>query len=57
MNFSVKRKIDKLGRIVIQKDFRVALGVDVESEIEIRLSDGELIIKATKEENEKTENV
>ena len=52
MDFSVSRKIDKLGRIVIPKDFRKAMGVDIESEVEIRLINGELIIKAVTREAE-----
>ena len=46
MDFAVKRKIDKLGRIVIPKDFRKALGVDIDSEVIIRLIDGVVTVRA-----------
>ncbi len=53
MDFEVLRKIDKLGRIVIPKDFRRALGVDINSEVVIRLKDGVVTIKAATKENDK----
>ena len=53
MDFAVKRKIDKLGRIVIPKDFRKALGVDIDSEVIIRLTDDVVTVRAdTNNKNE-----
>ena len=52
MNFTVERKIDKLGRIVIPKDFRKALGVDIDTEVSIRLTDGVIMITPSKREND-----
>ena len=52
MNFTVERKIDKLGRIVIPKDFRKALGVDIDTDVSIRLTDGIIIITPVKHEVE-----
>ncbi len=51
MDFAVIRKIDKLGRIVIPKDFRKALGVDVDSELIIRLKDGVITVNANLKRN------
>ena len=56
MDFAVKRKIDKLGRIVIPKDFRRALGVDIDSEVAIRLTDGVITIKAVANEIDEKEH-
>ena len=38
-------KIDKLGRLVIPKEYRKKLGIDCGDEIDISAKDGELIIK------------
>ena len=51
MDFAVIRKIDKLGRIVIPKDFRKALGVDLDSELIIRLKDGVITVNANLKRN------
>ena len=51
MDFEVIRKIDKLGRIVIPKDFRRALRVDIDSEVSIRLTDGIVTIRAIEAKN------
>ena len=56
MDFAVKRKIDKLGRIVIPKDFRRALGVDIDSEVAIRLTDGVITIKAVANKTDEKEH-
>ncbi|MBQ9938624.1 MAG: AbrB/MazE/SpoVT family DNA-binding domain-containing protein [Oscillospiraceae bacterium] len=56
MDFAVIRKIDKLGRIVIPKDFRKALGVDVDSELTIRLKDGVITVNANLKRSADDEN-
>ena len=38
-------KVGKLGRIVIPKEYREKLGIELEGEIDISLSDGALTIK------------
>ncbi len=38
-------KIDKLGRIVIPKEYRKQLGIELEDEIDISLSDGAVRIR------------
>ncbi len=38
-------KIDKLGRIVIPKEYRKQLGIELEDEIDISLSDGAVTIR------------
>jgi len=45
MGKGMKRKIDKLGRIVIPKSLRNDLGVDLNDEISMTLSDGCIIIR------------
>lgn len=44
MGKGMKRKIDKLGRVVIPKSLRNALGVDLNDEISMTLSGDSIII-------------
>lgn len=44
----IVRKVDKLGRIVIPKELRVSLGLDVGAEVEILATKtGEVILRAS----------
>ena len=45
MEIKIIRKIDDLGRIVIPKDVRLTLGISAGDEIEISVTDGEVILK------------
>ena len=48
MGRGMKRKIDKLGRVVVPKSLRNALGVDLNDEISMTLSGDNIVIsKAT----------
>ena len=40
----MKRKIDKLGRVVVPKSLRNALGVDLNDEISMTLSGDNIVI-------------
>ena len=42
---TVVRRVDKLGRIVLPRDFRKALLIALEDEILLNLSNGEITIK------------
>jgi len=44
-DFVIVRKIDKLGRIVLPKDFRTALRVGSGDRIEMCVKDGAIIIR------------
>ena len=44
MGRGMKRKIDKLGRVVVPKSLRNALGVDLNEEISMTLSENKIII-------------
>ena len=51
MNFTVKRGVDKLGRIVIPKNMRDYYGIECgEDVVLVPTDDGLLIVKLTKEE-------
>lgn len=45
MEIKIIRKIDDMGRIVIPKDVRCTLGISAGDEIEISVTDGEVILK------------
>ena len=45
MEIKIIRKIDDLGRIVIPKDVRLTLGISAGDEIEISVTDGEVVLK------------
>ena len=45
MEIKIIRKIDDMGRIVIPKDVRRTLGISAGDEIEISVTDGEVILK------------
>ena len=48
MGRGMKRKIDKLGRVVIPKSLRNALGVGLDDEISMTLSEESIIISKAK---------
>ena len=45
MKLKIIRKIDKLGRIVIPKDLRKALSLTFDTEVEITVENGTIILK------------
>jgi len=45
MKFQANRKVDLLGRIVLPKEVRIALGIKAEDEVEIILQNDSVILK------------
>ena len=48
MEMKIIRKIDRLGRIVIPKDIRYALGLNFNDKIELAVKNGCLIVEKKK---------
>ena len=47
MKYTVEKKIDSLGRIVLPMDFRKALGLDVDTSVSIAIRDNSIFICAS----------
>ena len=45
MKIKISRKIDKLGRIVIPKDVRTTLNLEIENNIEITIENETVVLK------------
>ena len=46
MKYKIMRKIDKLGRIVLPMDFRKALGLEKEAEVNVSIIGNTITIKS-----------
>ena len=45
------RKIDALGRIVVPKDVRISLNLNVNDDVEIKVEDDKVVIKKSNEQH------